>query len=76
MKLREARVTKLLSQSELKRRSKVSQSQISQTEHGEPGQLSMDSMRRIAEALGMDVAEIDEFRERIEQLKKHDPVAA
>ena len=64
--VRELRLRQLWSQRELARRAGVAEGTIVNIETGQrPPRLL--TMRRIADALGVDWAEIDEFRQAIEE---------
>jgi transcriptional regulator with XRE-family HTH domain len=66
--LRQLRIQRLWSQQELARRADVSLRTIVNIESGaRPPRLL--TMRRVAEALGVDWAEIDEFRATVNELE-------
>jgi transcriptional regulator with XRE-family HTH domain len=63
--LREVRIRRLLSQRELARRAGVAQRAIVEVEAGRRVP-RLATMRKLAEALGVDPMEVDEFRAAVE----------
>lgn len=66
MKLIMLRANKGWSQSDLAKIAEVQQSSISRIEKGDTRDYSVKTMYRIAQALGVQVTDIDEFVERLE----------